>query len=102
MSGALLLLGMLALTAAGQVAFKHHHLGGGRAWLAAAVALFVSVVPMSYLAVQRFGIAVVYLFMSLSYAVVALLGWRLFGERVRPRQWCGIGLVVAGCILFNL
>jgi drug/metabolite transporter (DMT)-like permease len=92
---------ILLLTASGQLAFKQFHRVGQRAWLAAAVIQFVLVVPLSLLAVQRFGIALVYILMSLSYALVALGGWHLFGEPVGRRQAAGIAVIVAGCIIFN-
>jgi drug/metabolite transporter (DMT)-like permease len=102
MSPYVLVVAILLLTASGQVAFKQYHQCGRRRWLAAAVLQFVAVVPCSLVAVQRLGVAPVYVFMSLSYALVALAGWRLFGERIDRRQATGIATIVAGCVIFNL
>lgn len=102
MTGYVLVLVILTATAAAQVLFKHHHLSRRRAPLFAAVALFVAVVPLSYLAVRQIGLATLYIFMSLSYGIVALLGWKLFGESVSRMQVVGIATVTLGCVLYNL
>lgn len=102
MMGYALLLVILAATVAAQVLFKHHHLSRRRAPLFAAVALFVGVVPLSYLAVRQIGLATLYIFMSLSYGIVALLGWKLFGESVSRMRITGIATVMLGCVLYNL
>ncbi|MBI4061595.1 MAG: EamA family transporter [Elusimicrobia bacterium] len=39
---------------------------------------------------------------ALEYIVVALLAWKLLGERVAPRRWAGIGLISAGVFLVML
>lgn len=102
MTGVLLVATILAATSAAQVLFKLHHVARSPRALVAAVALFVAVVPLSYLAVRQVGLATLYVFMSLSYGIVAFLGQRLFGERVPRMQAAGIALVVLGCFVYNL
>ena len=36
---------------------------------------------------------------SISYAVVALLGWFLLKEAVRPIQWVGVGIICLGVLI---
>lgn len=102
MTGYLLLLAVLLMTAAGQVAFKHYHLSGRRGFLLLAIGLFVTVVPMTFLAVRMLGLATVFIFMSLSYGLVALAGRYLFGETVTRRQAAGILVIMLGCLIYNL
>ncbi len=39
---------------------------------------------------------------AIEYVIVALLAWKLLGERVEPRRWAGIALVTAGVFLIML
>ena len=39
---------------------------------------------------------------AMEYLVVAVLGWKLLGERIEPRRCGGIGLVSAGVLLTML
>lgn len=102
MTSYLLILVMLLATAAGQVFFKHYHVSGRRISLVLAIGLFVAVVPLTFLAVKQLGLATVYIFMSLSYGLVAFMGWKLFDERVNARQVSGIMIVMLGCLIYNL
>lgn len=98
---AYLMLGFLLLaTALAQVAFKQHHLSGHRRWLWAAIALFACNPPIALLVVRRLGIGEVYVLMSLGYALVALLGWKLFGERITGKQLQGLALITLGCLAY--
>jgi drug/metabolite transporter (DMT)-like permease len=101
-SAYLLLAVMLAATAVAQIAFKYHHLSGRRSALATAIVLFVAIAPMSFLSVRALGIGRVYVLTSLSYGLVAILGYRLFGERISRRQVQGLALITAGCFLYSL
>ena len=98
---ALLLLALLA-TAVAQVAFKHYHLSGRRSSLAAAILLFACIPPVTFLAVRALGVGKVYVFTSLSYALVAFLGWKLFGEAVTRRQLQGLAVITLGCFVYTL
>jgi multidrug transporter EmrE-like cation transporter len=40
--------------------------------------------------------------MSLSYGLVALMGWKLFGEPVSRRQVQGLALITLGCLVYTL
>lgn len=102
MLGYLLVVVMLLLTAAGQVFFKHHHVSGRKLSLLVAVGLFVAVVPLNFLTVRMIGLAPVYIFMSLSYGIVAFMGWRMFGEKVNRMQCLGIAIVVLGCAIYSI
>jgi drug/metabolite transporter (DMT)-like permease len=102
MIGYALLLVILLMTAAGQVFFKHHHVSGNRPSLFLAVASFILVVPLTFVCVRMLGLATVYVFMALSYGLVAFLGYRLFGEVVTRRQVFGILVIMAGCSIYNL
>lgn len=102
MIGYLLLTAVLLLTAAGQVFFKHHHVSQSRRSLVLAIGSFVTVVPMTFACVRLLGLGTVYVFMSLSYGLVAFLGHRLFGEPVGRRQAAGTLVIMAGCLVYNL
>ena len=97
---ALLFLALLA-TAFAQIAFKHYHLSGRRGSLLAAVLMFACIPPVTYLAVRQLGIGKVYVLTSLSYAMVAFFGWRLFQERVTRRQVQGLAIITFGCLLYT-
>ena len=93
---------LLLATATAQVAFKHYHHARRRASLLIALALFASCPPITVLAARQLGIGKVYVLMSLSYALVAFMGMKLFDERISGRQLQGLALVTLGCILYAL
>ncbi len=96
------LLYLLLATACAQVAFKQYHHSGKRSSLMLAIALFVSTPAGSLLAVRQLGVGKVYVLMSLSYALVAFLGQRLFGEKISRHQVQGLALITLGCVCYTL
>jgi drug/metabolite transporter (DMT)-like permease len=96
-----LFLALLA-TALAQIAFKHYHLTGRRRSLVTALAMFASIPAITYLTVRHLGVGKVYILTSLSYALVAFLGWRVFGERVSRRQILGLAIITLGCLIYTL
>jgi drug/metabolite transporter (DMT)-like permease len=97
-----LLLLVLLATATAQIAFKAWHLSGRRATLVLAIGLFVCIPPVTILTARQLGIGQVYVLMSLSYGLVALMGWKRFGEPISRRQVQGLALITLGCILYTL
>ncbi|KAF1713954.1 hypothetical protein CSC71_06160 [Pseudoxanthomonas sangjuensis] len=97
---ALLFLALLA-TASAQVAFKHYHLSARRRSLVAAILLFACIPPVTFLAIRGLGVGKVYVFTSLSYALVAFLGWKMFRERITARQVQGLVVITLGCIVYT-
>lgn len=98
----LMLAFVLLATALAQVAFKHYHHSGRRSSLFIAIVLFVCSPPFTILAARHLGIGKVYVLMSLSYALVAFLGQKLFDEPISRRQRQGLALVTLGCLLYAL
>lgn len=98
---ALLFLAVLT-TAFAQLAFKHYHVSGRRRSLVLAIVLFASIPPTTFLAVRELGVGKVYVLASLSYGLVAFLGWKLFDERVSVRQLQGLALITLGCVVYTL
>jgi drug/metabolite transporter (DMT)-like permease len=47
-------------------------------------------------------LSVAYPSMSLIYVVIALMGQTVFGERIPPTRWAGIGLVMMGVVLMHI
>jgi small multidrug resistance pump len=39
---------------------------------------------------------------GLGVAAVTLIGWTVYGQRLDPAAWLGIGLIVAGVMVLNL
>lgn len=98
-----LMLGFLLLaTASAQVAFKYYHHSARRSSLLIALMLFASCPPITILVVRQLGIGKVYVLMSLSYALVALMGMRLFDERITRGQLVGLALITLGCLVYAL
>jgi drug/metabolite transporter (DMT)-like permease len=96
-----MLLCVLLSTAAAQIAFKDWHQSGRRRALALAIVLFVCIPPVTILAARELGIGTVYVLMSLSYGLVALMGRLRFDERVSRRQVQGLALITLGCIVYT-
>lgn len=92
----------LVTTSCAQIAFRHYHLRGRRASLILAVGLFLSIPPVTFLAVRQLGVGKVYVLTSLNYGLVAFLGRRLLGERITAQQVQGLGLITLGCIFYAL
>lgn len=95
----LLALAILA-TACAQIAFKHHHVSGRKSSLLLALAMFAGIPPLTYLAIRGLGVGRVYVFTSLSYALVVFLGREFFDEKVSREQLHGLALIVLGCMLY--
>lgn len=98
--GALVL--ALLCTASAQMLFKHYYLRGRRTSLLWALLLFASIPPMTFLAIGALGVGQVYVLTSMNYALVSVLGWRLFGERRDARQIQGLALITVGCLMYSL
>ena len=98
----LMLAFLLLATAFAQIAFKHHHHSGRRSSLFIAIVLFASCPPITILAARQLGIGKVYVLMSLSYALVAFMGLKLFNERIARKQLHGLALITIGCLLYAL
>ncbi len=96
------LLLVLSCTATAQIAFKAWHLSGRHGTLALAILLFVCIPPVTILTARELGIGKVYVLMSLSYALVAFMGWKRFGEPVSRRQVQGLALITLGCLIYTL
>ena len=64
--------------------------------------LFVCIPPVTILCARQLGIGKVYVLMSLSYGLVALMGRKLFGEPVSRRQVQGLALITLGCLVYTL
>jgi len=97
-----MLLFVLLATAAAQIAFKAWHRSGRRSALAATVLLFVCIPPVTILSARQLGIGTVYVLMSLSYGLVAFMGWKFFDEPVSRRQIQGLALITLGCLVYTL
>lgn len=98
----LLLAIALLATAFAQIFFKHYHLSGRISSLVLALSLFIGLPPITYLAVRQLGLGKVYILTSLSYGLVAFLGWKFFGERVGRNQLQGLILVTLGCLVYSI
>ena len=96
------LAGALIVTAFAQVAFKKYSRDSRRGYLLLAMALFVAAPPLTYLAVKAYGLGPVYVSTGITYILVALAGWRFFGEVPTRRRGLAMGLVLSGVILFAI
>lgn len=68
-----------------------------------ATCLYVAAFACLGLAVSTLEVGVVYaVWAGAGTALVAIVGARLFGERMRWPAWCGIGLIVAGVLFVEL
>lgn len=95
-------LGMaLAATGVGQVLFKAHAMTRRTSLLAATVLSFCMAPPASYLALRGLPLSTVYVSTALTQLGVVLLSMLLFEERYVPVQWLGLGLILAGVVVFN-
>ncbi|HEX5961669.1 MAG TPA: SMR family transporter [Rhodanobacteraceae bacterium] len=102
MSGWIFLAGTIAVTVAAQLAFKQYFRGHRRRFIIAAIALFCLAVPCTYLAVRELGIGRVYVGAALTYVLTPLAARRFFGEHLATSHFAGLGLIVAGVIVYNL
>lgn len=95
------LLGALGTTAAAQVSYKKYSLGHGRHNLYWTVLLFGAVPPLTYLAVKGFGVGTVYISTSITYVLVALAGWRMFGEKPTRRRVVAMMFIALGILVYG-
>jgi multidrug transporter EmrE-like cation transporter len=102
MSGWLWLGLALLATALGQLLYKDASLRRSRLRLMVAIAWFGVAPVAAYLALRSLPLATVYVSTAISQMIVVFGSMIAFGERYRPRQWLGLGLIVAGVIVFNL
>jgi drug/metabolite transporter (DMT)-like permease len=67
----------------------------------AGLALYGSAAFLYIFALRKIPLSVAFPSVSLSYAVVAVLGHFLFGEPFGPKQIGGIALIMGGVVLIN-
>lgn len=58
--------------------------------------------PLYFYALTRLELGLAYAATALTQAAVAAAGWLFLRERLRPPALAGLGLIVAGLILWNL
>ena len=64
------------------------------------IAMMLTGMSLSALAMKGLPLAVVYaLWMAFGVLGTALLGWRMFGQKLHLRAWLGIVMLVAGIVL---
>lgn len=92
----------IAATASGQVLFKHASVTRSRTFTLYAIAAFCIAPVAAFMALHSLSLATVYVCTAISQLIVVLASMTLFGEHYDNRQWSGLGLILAGVILFNL
>lgn len=102
MSGWLWLSLGIAATACGQLLFKHARMRLSRNFTLAAIAVFVGASLSMFMALHSLSLATVYVCTAISQLLVVLASMLLFKERYVAQQWTGLGLILAGVILFNI
>ena len=65
------------------------------------LALYASAAFLYLIALRKIPVSVAFPSVSLSYAIVAVLGYFLFGEPFGVKQMGGIVLILAGVLLIN-
>ncbi|WP_242165848.1 EamA family transporter [Lysobacter sp. M15] len=96
------LLGALGATAAAQISYKKYSMEHGRRTLCLTIVLFGIAPPLTYLAVKGFGVGTVYMSTAITYVLVALAGWRMFGEKPTHRRIVGMGFVLVGILVYGI
>jgi EamA-like transporter family. len=96
------LLGALGATAVAQVYYKKYSLKNDRGNLYITILLFGVVPPLTYLAIKGLGLGVVYISTSITYVLVALAGWRMFGEVPTPRRIAAMAFILTGILVYGL
>lgn len=51
---------------------------------------------------SRLDLSLAYPILALSYFLVPLLSWLLFGEQISATRWCGIGIICFGVCIVGL
>jgi drug/metabolite transporter (DMT)-like permease len=51
---------------------------------------------------SRLDLSLAYPILALSYFLVPLLSWLLFGEHIPAMRWCGIGIICVGVCIVGL
>jgi multidrug transporter EmrE-like cation transporter len=69
--------------------------------LYAALALYAGATVLWIWILSRVPLSQAYPWVALGTAIVPLLGWCLFGERLAPLFWVGVTLIMAGIILIQ-
>lgn len=92
----------LVATATGQVVFKLATERRSRKMTAAAVGVFCIAPPASFFALHGLSLATVYVSTAITQIMVVLVAILFFGERYSASQWAGLGLILAGVVVFNL
>jgi drug/metabolite transporter (DMT)-like permease len=67
-----------------------------------AVASFLAGVFFWIIALRRLDLSLAYPSVSVSYALIALVSWRLFGERIGLSGWLGIVTIMVGVTVMFL
>jgi multidrug transporter EmrE-like cation transporter len=92
----------IAATAVGQLLFKHASVTRSRPFTIYAIGAFCIAPVTAFMALHFLSIATVYVCTAISQVIVVLASMALFGERYDNAQWGGLGLILAGVVVFNL
>jgi drug/metabolite transporter (DMT)-like permease len=68
----------------------------------AAVLSFLAGIYFWIIALKRIDLSLAYPSVSVSYALIAILSWRLFGEEIGAFRWIGIAVIMAGVTVMYL
>ena len=62
--------------------------------------LSASIVAVSWImALKHYRLSYAYPFMSISFLLVAIFSWLIFGEEIKATQWIGLVIVITGLII---
>lgn len=87
-------------TAFGQVFYKKYSLNKKRVYLALTLGFFLINPVLSFLALQKISVDIVYVSTSLTILTVAVLSRIFLGEIMPSRSWAAIAIIVAGVLIY--
>lgn len=95
------LAGALTATALAQLCYKVYFVRRKRIYIGAAIALFVMVPPLAYLALTHLGVGIVYMSTALTQILVLVLSRFVLKERIGYSHAAAMALIVAGVVLYS-
>ncbi|MFC7301542.1 EamA family transporter [Cognatiluteimonas weifangensis] len=102
MLGDLALIGAIVATTVAQISYKKRSIGGSREYLIAAIAFFAVTPALTYIAVKILGVGITYMSTSVTYILVSIAGWVIFGETIKRRKVLALSLIATGIATYSL
>jgi len=92
----------IVLTVIAHLSYKYYYRRHDMVYLVVAIALFVLVPLMNYLALRELSLSVVYMAAAITYVLILISARCVLGEAMEARHKYATVLIISGVFIFNV